>query len=161
MEGTDDSEHLLTCLSKGHPTISLIVYHLLNLQQLLVLTIFVAYLFHPAGLRTYSRSCMKLNGNPSLRLQGSSELSLNAQCYWYIQIHVVCMLWYAIFNRYEHRHIDDMVAYALKSEGGYVWACKNYDGDVQSDFLAQGLNFFTIHHIRHFCFTKNVFLMQK
>ena len=32
-----------------------------------------------------------------------------------------------------------MVAYALKSEGGYVWACKNYDGDVQSDFLAQGM----------------------
>ncbi|CAL5321185.1 unnamed protein product [Camellia sinensis] len=41
-------------------------------------------------------------------------------------------------GRYEHRLIDDMVAYALKSEGGYVWACKNYDGDVQSDFLAQG-----------------------
>lgn len=41
--------------------------------------------------------------------------------------------------RYEHRLIDDMVAYALKSEGGYVWACKNYDGDVQSDFLAQGM----------------------
>ncbi|KMT17461.1 hypothetical protein BVRB_2g037990 [Beta vulgaris subsp. vulgaris] len=39
---------------------------------------------------------------------------------------------------YEHRLIDDMVAYALKSEGAYVWACKNYDGDVQSDFLAQG-----------------------
>lgn len=39
---------------------------------------------------------------------------------------------------YEHRLIDDMVAYTLKSEGGYVWACKNYDGDVQSDFLAQG-----------------------
>lgn len=32
-----------------------------------------------------------------------------------------------------------MVAYALKSDGGYVWACKNYDGDVQSDFLAQGI----------------------
>lgn len=31
-----------------------------------------------------------------------------------------------------------MVAYALKSDGGYVWACKNYDGDVQSDLLAQG-----------------------
>ena len=44
--------------------------------------------------------------------------------------------------RYEHRLIDDMVAYALKSEGGYVWACKNYDGDVQSDFLAQGLHSF-------------------
>jgi isocitrate dehydrogenase len=39
---------------------------------------------------------------------------------------------------YEHRLIDDMVAYALKSEGEYVWACKNYDGDVQSDMLAQG-----------------------
>ena len=39
---------------------------------------------------------------------------------------------------YEHRLIDDMVAYALKSEGGYVWACKNYDGDVQSDNVAQG-----------------------
>eukprot|EP00475_Leptophrys_vorax_P008654 TRINITY_DN15609_c0_g3_i3.p1 TRINITY_DN15609_c0_g3~~TRINITY_DN15609_c0_g3_i3.p1 ORF type:complete len:474 (-),score=47.92 TRINITY_DN15609_c0_g3_i3:234-1469(-) len=39
---------------------------------------------------------------------------------------------------YEHRLIDDMVAYCMKSDGGYVWACKNYDGDVQSDMLAQG-----------------------
>jgi len=39
---------------------------------------------------------------------------------------------------YEHRLIDDMVACALKWEGGYVWACKNYDGDVQSDIVAQG-----------------------
>lgn len=39
---------------------------------------------------------------------------------------------------YEHRLIDDMVAQALKSEGGFVWACKNYDGDVQSDSVAQG-----------------------
>jgi isocitrate dehydrogenase len=39
---------------------------------------------------------------------------------------------------YEHRLIDDMVAAALKWEGGYVWACKNYDGDVQSDIVAQG-----------------------
>jgi len=39
---------------------------------------------------------------------------------------------------YEHRLIDDMVAYALKSDGGVVWACKNYDGDVQSDIVAQG-----------------------
>lgn len=43
---------------------------------------------------------------------------------------------------YEHRLIDDMVAYMVKSEGGYVWACKNYDGDVQSDCLAQGIQFF-------------------
>jgi isocitrate dehydrogenase len=39
---------------------------------------------------------------------------------------------------YEHRLIDDMVASCLKWEGGYVWACKNYDGDVQSDLVAQG-----------------------
>lgn len=39
---------------------------------------------------------------------------------------------------YEHRLIDDMVAAAMKWNGGYVWACKNYDGDVQSDTLAQG-----------------------
>ncbi len=39
---------------------------------------------------------------------------------------------------YEHRLIDDMVAQAIKSSGGFVWACKNYDGDVQSDIVAQG-----------------------
>lgn len=39
---------------------------------------------------------------------------------------------------YEHRLIDDMVAQCIKSEGGFVWACKNYDGDVQSDVVAQG-----------------------
>ena len=44
---------------------------------------------------------------------------------------------------YEHRLIDDMVAQAMKSEGGFVWACKNYDGDVQSDSIAQGC--YSIH----------------
>jgi isocitrate dehydrogenase len=44
----------------------------------------------------------------------------------------------AVGITYEHRLIDDMVAAALKWEGGYVWACKNYDGDVQSDTVAQG-----------------------
>jgi len=39
---------------------------------------------------------------------------------------------------YEHRLIDDLVAFAIKSNGGFVWACKNYDGDVQSDIVAQG-----------------------
>ncbi|WFD42616.1 isocitrate dehydrogenase (NADP(+)) [Malassezia psittaci] len=39
---------------------------------------------------------------------------------------------------YEHRLIDDMVAQAIKGDGGFVWACKNYDGDVQSDIVAQG-----------------------
>ncbi len=46
---------------------------------------------------------------------------------------------YAAANlSYEHRLIDDVVAFALKSEGGFIWACKNYDGDVQSDMVAQG-----------------------
>ena len=40
---------------------------------------------------------------------------------------------------YEHRLIDDMVACAMKWNGGYVWACKNYDGDVQSDTVRKGL----------------------
>jgi len=40
--------------------------------------------------------------------------------------------------KYEHRLIDDMVALALRCDGGFIWACKNYDGDVQSDALAQG-----------------------
>ena len=44
----------------------------------------------------------------------------------------------AVGITYEHRLIDDMVAACLKWEGGYVWACKNYDGDVQSDTVAQG-----------------------
>ncbi|KAH0581044.1 hypothetical protein H2248_012183 [Termitomyces sp. 'cryptogamus'] len=44
----------------------------------------------------------------------------------------------AVGTYYEHRLIDDMVAQAIKSDGGFVWACKNYDGDVQSDILAQG-----------------------
>lgn len=56
-----------------------------------------------------------------------------------------CLHLFDVFERYEHRLIDDMVAYALKSEGGYVWACKNYDGDVQSDFLAQGFCDVLVH----------------
>ena len=51
---------------------------------------------------------------------------------------------------YEHRLIDDMVAQALKSEGGFVWACKNYDGDVQSDTVAQGQLLHNSYYI-HVC----------
>lgn len=47
---------------------------------------------------------------------------------------------------YEHRLIDDMVAQVLKSAGGFVWACKNYDGDVQSDILAQGIGWPCLGH---------------
>ena len=79
---------------------------------------------------------MKLDGDISLTLLEYGEISFQA-----------CWMLFGVTSadnmtgqcRYEHRLIDDMVAYALKSEGGYVWACKNYDGDVQSDFLAQGL----------------------
>lgn len=66
---------------------------------------------------------------------------------------VFCFLFYREYKSqfeakkiwYEHRLIDDMVAQALKSEGGFVWACKNYDGDVQSDSVAQGMRCFLCH----------------
>lgn len=57
-------------------------------------------------------------------------------------IHLFCRDYESKFKSlgiwYEHRLIDDMVAQALKSSGGFIWACKNYDGDVQSDIVAQG-----------------------
>lgn len=51
---------------------------------------------------------------------------------------------------YEHRLIDDMVAQAMKSDGGFVWACKNYDGDVQSDSIAQGILYLKIYFENNF-----------
>lgn len=71
---------------------------------------------------------------------------------------------------YEHRLIDDMVAQVLKSSGAFVWACKNYDGDVQSDILAQGQIFdesmsgyslkITLHYIwRHVLMWKDFVLL--
>lgn len=48
---------------------------------------------------------------------------------------------------YEHRLIDDMVAQTLKSNGGFIWACKNYDGDVQSDIVAQGYGILKSCHL--------------
>jgi len=94
----------------------------------------------PADSRTYFKKFTRQAGNQSLRLlvygEWMSTLVSREEksilCYY---LHLSDE-----FGRYEHRLIDDMVAYALKSEGGYVWACKNYDGDVQSDFLAQGLS---------------------
>ena len=55
----------------------------------------------------------------------------------------------AIGTWYEHRLIDDMVAYMIKSDGGFVWACKNYDGDVQSDCLAQGKLFLFHFYVKN------------
>ena len=68
----------------------------------------------------------------------NSSFHLSFNIFWSLRVFFLIFVFDAV--RYEHRLIDDMVAYALKSEGGYVWACKNYDGDVQSDFLAQGYN---------------------
>lgn len=84
---------------------------------------------------------MKLGGNPNMRLPAYGMIPTSI-------LHLILsepqglspLILVVDTVRYEHRLIDDMVAYALKSEGGYVWACKNYDGDVQSDFLAQGYN---------------------
>lgn len=63
------------------------------------------------------------------QLRSSTELSL---CRQYKKLFTEAGIYY------EHRLIDDMVAQAIKSSGGFVWATKNYDGDVQSDILAQG-----------------------
>ena len=60
---------------------------------------------------------------------------------------------------YEHRLIDDMVAQALKSAGGFVWACKNYDGDVQSDIVAQGALEYG-HLISVFCTVHSWFVLN-
>lgn len=60
----------------------------------------------------------------------------------YVYLYLVLRQYSGEFDKkgiwYEHRLIDDMVAQCLKSSGGFVWACKNYDGDVQSDIVAQG-----------------------
>ncbi|CAL8342026.1 unnamed protein product [Boreogadus saida] len=56
---------------------------------------------------------------------------------------------------YEHRLIDDMVAQCMKSDGGFIWACKNYDGDVQSDSVAQGTSLERVNWLQHSaCWTR-------
>lgn len=81
----------------------------------------------------------------------------------------LCIIFYYVFNPedrflyreykasfdkmgiwYEHRLIDDMVAQAIKSSGGFVWSCKNYDGDVQSDVVAQGYGQYSTLFLRLF-----------
>jgi isocitrate dehydrogenase len=75
-----------------------------------------------ADLRTFSRKSMRSLTSPTTKLTHRDyKPQFEEKGIWY-----------------EHRLIDDMVAQALKSSGGFVWACKNYDGDVQSDIVAQG-----------------------
>lgn len=94
------------------------------------------------GLRTFFKRYMKRNGRQNLK---SIHYGIASLVYpqFNTQRNMICCICYKKFDsllfRYEHRLIDDMVAYAIKSDGGYVWACKNYDGDVQSDLLAQGV----------------------
>jgi isocitrate dehydrogenase len=67
----------------------------------------------------------------TLRVFDLTEL-FSSHCREFESIYKAAGIWY------EHRLIDDMVAFAMKDKGGFVWACKNYDGDVQSDSIAQG-----------------------
>jgi len=96
-----------------------------------------------ASIRQFARSCFEVASNRKLPLYFSSKNTiLKTYDGRFRQIFSEVAKeqdWAAKgLPSYEHRLIDDMVAYALKSEGGYVWACKNYDGDVQSDMVAQG-----------------------
>ncbi|KAK6133127.1 hypothetical protein DH2020_033166 [Rehmannia glutinosa] len=77
------------------------------------------------------------NTDESIRAFAEASMNTAYQKRWPLYLSTKNTILKKYDGRYEHRLIDDMVAYALKSEGGYVWACKNYDGDVQSDFLAQ------------------------
>ncbi|KAK3025114.1 hypothetical protein RJ639_044354 [Escallonia herrerae] len=79
-------------------------------------------------------------GKLKMSINAFAEASMNTayQKRWPLYLSTKNTILKKYDGRYEHRLIDDMVAFALKNDGGYVWACKNYDGDVQSDFLAQG-----------------------
>lgn len=94
-----------------------------------------------SGLRTFFKRYTKRSGSNSLRntQYGWFFMRLMSSfCTSFLENGCIIGQKLSLAYRYEHRLIDDMVAYVLKSEGGYVWACKNYDGDVQSDLLAQG-----------------------
>ncbi|KAL6007062.1 hypothetical protein ACLOJK_032558 [Asimina triloba] len=81
------------------------------------------------------------NVEESIRAFAESSMSMAYGKKWPLYLSTKNTILKKYDGRYEHRLIDDMVAYAVKSDGGYVWACKNYDGDVQSDFLAQATQF--------------------
>nr|GMD54638.1 isocitrate dehydrogenase [NADP] [Ipomoea batatas] len=78
------------------------------------------------------------NTDESIRAFAEASMTMAYQKKWPLYLSTKNTILKKYDGRYEHRLIDDMVAYALKSDGGYIWACKNYVGDVQSDFLAQG-----------------------
>lgn len=118
-----------------------------NLHNLFYVLI-VIFCLHQDS-RTYFKKFMNQNGDPSSRQLEYGKLFINLNCMALtLLLFATDVSCNAISLRYEHRLIDDMVAYALKSDGGYVWACKNYDGDVQSDFLAQGIEIRTLKNLK-------------
>ena len=98
-----------------------------------------------ASIRSFARSCFgyALNRNMPLRLSTKNTI-LKKYDGLFMDIFEDCYQnefkdkMAAVGLDYEHRLIDDLVAQVLKGSGGLVWACKNYDGDVQSDIVAQG-----------------------
>jgi isocitrate dehydrogenase len=98
-----------------------------------------------ASIASFARSCMQYALNRGYPLKFSSKNTILKK-YDGLFLDTFQRIYDAEFKGkfeaagidYEHRLIDDMVAWAIKSEGGVVWACKNYDGDVQSDIVAQG-----------------------
>jgi isocitrate dehydrogenase len=97
------------------------------------------------SFREYARACLSYGiarGLPVVFSTKNTVLKLYDECFKQIFQEVFDGEFQGDFERqgltYEHRLIDDMVAATLKGKGGFLWACKNYDGDVQSDFVAQG-----------------------
>jgi isocitrate dehydrogenase len=97
------------------------------------------------SFRDYARACLSYGlarGLPVIFSTKNTVLKLYDERFKQIFQEVFDDEFRSEFERrgltYEHRLIDDMVAATLKGDGGFLWACKNYDGDVQSDFVAQG-----------------------
>ena len=98
-----------------------------------------------ASIESFARSCMQYAYNRGYPLKFSSKNTilkkydgLFKDTFERIYVNEWKDKYEGAGISYEHRLIDDMVAQAIKGEGGLVWACKNYDGDVQSDIVAQG-----------------------
>jgi isocitrate dehydrogenase len=96
-----------------------------------------------ASIESFARSCMEYALNRNYPLKFSSKNTILKK-YDGLFVNTFERIYQAEYKTkfgaagidYEHRLIDDMVAQAIKGEGGIVWACKNYDGDVQSDIVA-------------------------
>lgn len=97
-----------------------------------------------ADLKTFSKKSMKRKSkqNKNQIIYIETTENLKKKTYFLLSVLIQHRKYQSQFEQqniwYEHRLIDDMVAQCLKSSGKFIWACKNYDGDVQSDIVAQG-----------------------